>query len=30
MSILKGKKNELMNIINYEAYRNYQSMIAIS
>lgn len=25
-----GKKNEVMNLINYEAYRNYQCMIAIS
>ncbi len=25
-----GKKNELMNWINYEGYRNYQNMIAIS
>lgn len=25
-----GKNNELMNLINFEAYRNYQSMIAIS
>lgn len=28
--IKAGKKNEVMNIINYEAYRNYQNMIAIS
>ena len=25
-----GKKNEVMNLINYEGYRNYQNMIAIS
>lgn len=25
-----GKNNELMNLINYEGYRNYQRMIAIS
>lgn len=25
-----GKKNEVMNMINYEGYRNYQNMIAIS
>ena len=24
-----GKNNELMNLINYEGYRNYQNMIAI-
>ena len=28
--IKAGKKNEVMNLINYEAYRNYQNMIAIS
>lgn len=28
--IKAGKKNDLMNLINFEAYRNYQSMIAIS
>lgn len=25
-----GKNNDLMNIVNFESYRNYQSMIAIS
>jgi len=25
-----GRNNELMNIVNFEAYRNYQSMIAVS
>jgi peroxiredoxin len=28
--IKAGKKNEVMNLINFESYRNYQSMIAIS
>ncbi len=28
--IKAGKKNEVMNLINYEGYRNYQNMIAIS
>lgn len=28
--IKADKKNELMNLINFEAYRNYQSMIAVS
>lgn len=28
--IKAGTKNELMNLINFEAYRNYQSMIAVS
>lgn len=25
-----GKKNEVMNLLNYESYRNYQQMIALS
>ncbi len=25
-----GKKNEVMNLLNYESYRNYQNMIALS